>query len=153
MAVALVGAGLGALVGFGADLGGQLGLDQGLEHQLHAAANDVDVAASVQCVEQLGQVRLIEGHRCFSFVIPARNTSKITPMAHQVVDPYGDLHHVTGRMLFRLAPAADGAPASSASSESGEWRTASWSSTGPAATTWAFSTSWELGRDTAVVSC
>ena len=31
----------------------------------------------------------------FSFVNPARNTSKITPVAHPRVDPY-DLHHVTG---------------------------------------------------------
>lgn len=32
------------------------------------------------------------------FVIRARNTSRLTPVAHPVVDPrYADLHHVTGR--------------------------------------------------------
>jgi hypothetical protein len=38
----------------------------------------------------------------FSFVNPARNTSKITPVAHPRVDPY-DLHHLTGheRRAFR----------------------------------------------------
>jgi hypothetical protein len=31
----------------------------------------------------------------FSLVNPARNTSKVTPVAHPRVDPY-DLHHPTG---------------------------------------------------------
>jgi hypothetical protein len=34
----------------------------------------------------------------FSFVNPARNTSKITPVAHPRVDPY-DLHHLMGHEL------------------------------------------------------
>ena len=33
------------LEALGADLGGGLGVDQGLEHELHAPAHDVDVAA------------------------------------------------------------------------------------------------------------
>ena len=50
---------LGALVALGADLGGRLGLDQGLEHELHALADDVDVTAGADRVEQFVQVRLV----------------------------------------------------------------------------------------------
>ena len=38
-------------------------LDQRLQHQLHRLAHEVDVAAGAQRVEQLGQGRLVEGHR------------------------------------------------------------------------------------------
>jgi len=68
VAVALVGAGLGALVGASANGLGGFGFDQGLEHQLHASADDVEVAAGAHGVEQLGQGRFSEGHRRGSFV-------------------------------------------------------------------------------------
>jgi len=54
-----------------------------------------------------------EGHRWVLLLrVPAKNTSKIPPVAHQVVDPYVDLHHVTGRPPFehiglQLADALD----------------------------------------------
>jgi len=42
------------------------------------------------------------------YVNRAGNTSKITPVAHSLVDPYVDLHHFTGRQrrvrLLVLAP-------------------------------------------------
>jgi hypothetical protein len=60
--VALVGAGVAALVEAGADHLGDLGLDEGLEHEFHALADDVDVAAGADRVEQAGHVRLGEGH-------------------------------------------------------------------------------------------
>jgi hypothetical protein len=67
-AVALGRAGGGALVVLGADvLGadvlGRLGVDQGLEHELDALADDVDVATGADRVQQLGHVRLSQGHR------------------------------------------------------------------------------------------
>src|SRR5207302_9464376 len=39
------------------------GLDQGLEHQLDALADHVDVPAGADRVEQAGHVKLGEGHR------------------------------------------------------------------------------------------
>jgi hypothetical protein len=62
-AVAVGGPGGRALVAAGADLLGGLGLDQGLQHQREAFADDVQVAAGAQCIQQLGQGRLVEGHR------------------------------------------------------------------------------------------
>ena len=46
-----------------ADRLGGLQLDQGLQHQLQPRADKVEVAAGAQCVQQLGQGRLVEGHR------------------------------------------------------------------------------------------
>jgi hypothetical protein len=36
---------------------------RGLEHQLHAAADHIEIATRADRVEQLGQVKLTEGHR------------------------------------------------------------------------------------------
>ena len=61
--VALGGARLGAFVEAGADLGGGLGFDQLLAHQADGFADQVDDFAALQCIGQLGQDRLIKGHR------------------------------------------------------------------------------------------
>ncbi len=61
--VALGGARLGALVAAGADVLGRLRLDQGLQHELDALADHVDVATSADRVQQLVHVRLGQRHR------------------------------------------------------------------------------------------
>jgi hypothetical protein len=54
--------------------------------------------------EQFGQVRLCEAPGGFSFnVDPARNTSRLTPVAHHRWTPYTDLHHVTGHQPVQRA--------------------------------------------------
>jgi len=45
----------------------RLGFDQGLEHQLHRASNNIEIPASADRVEQVDKVRLREGHRGVSF--------------------------------------------------------------------------------------
>src|SRR5215216_4824341 len=57
------GALLGSLIGAGADVLGGLGIDQCLEHQGEPLADQVEVPAGTQCIQQLGQGRLAEGHR------------------------------------------------------------------------------------------
>jgi hypothetical protein len=50
------------LESLGSDLGGGLGVDQGLEHELHPPAHHVDVSAGADRVEQLVQVTIGDGH-------------------------------------------------------------------------------------------
>src|SRR5215216_5233138 len=57
------GALLGSLIGAGADVLGGLGIDQCLEHQGEPLADQVEVPAGTQCIQQVGQGRLAEGHR------------------------------------------------------------------------------------------
>jgi len=98
VAVALSGAALAAFVALGADPGTGLGLDELLQYPLQAGADGVGHLAGLESGEQFGQVMIGEGHRWVLLLrVPAKNTSKIPPVAHQVVDPYVDLHHVTGR--------------------------------------------------------
>jgi hypothetical protein len=61
--VALRGAGLAALVRAGADHRGQLGLDQRLIQRLGRGANPVVDVGNLQCLEELDQGRLVQGHR------------------------------------------------------------------------------------------
>jgi len=42
---------------------GGFGLDQRLEHQRQAFTENIKIAAGAQCIQQLRQGRLIEGHR------------------------------------------------------------------------------------------
>src|SRR5512132_2339406 len=63
VAVAMGGALLAALIGTSADVLGGLGIDQRLEHQGEPFADEVQVTAGAQCIQQLGQGRLVEGHR------------------------------------------------------------------------------------------
>jgi hypothetical protein len=52
-----------ALIGTGADLLGRLQVDQRLGDQLHAGAHHIQIAAGAQCIQQLRQGILTEGHR------------------------------------------------------------------------------------------
>jgi len=62
-AVAMGGAGVVALVAGGADLLAGLQVDEGLEDELHRLAHEVEVSAGAERVEQVGQGRLVKGHR------------------------------------------------------------------------------------------
>ncbi len=89
-AVALVGARVAALVRFGADERGRFGVDERLEHHLDAGADQIDVAAGAQRVEQLGQVKLVEGHRVVLLsVFLGRITQRLTRWPTTKVDPSG----------------------------------------------------------------
>jgi hypothetical protein len=70
-----------ALVRLGADRLGGLQLDQGLQHQLQARADQVHVAAGAQCVEQLREGMLVEGHRV-SFVRDLPGHAEDHPVAY-----------------------------------------------------------------------
>ena len=62
------GALLAPLIGLSADVLGGLGVDQGLQHQGQTLADDVQVTAGTQYIQQVGQGRLAEGHRADSLV-------------------------------------------------------------------------------------
>jgi len=61
--VPLVRAARGPLVRRSADHFGRLRVDQCLQHHLHAEADQIDIPTSAKRVEELGQVRLGQGHR------------------------------------------------------------------------------------------
>ena len=71
----------------GADHLGRLGLDQLLEDQADRFADQVEAVTGTEHLEQLGQDRIIKGHRRLLSVRSWRNTPRITPMAHPMVDP------------------------------------------------------------------
>jgi hypothetical protein len=48
-------ASLSALVAAGADVLGGFGVDQGLQDQPQRLADDVEVAAGAECIQQVGQ--------------------------------------------------------------------------------------------------
>jgi hypothetical protein len=54
------GACVGALVPASADVLGGLGVDQGLQHQGQALADDVQVTASTQRIQQISNGRLVQ---------------------------------------------------------------------------------------------
>src|SRR4029450_6326118 len=62
-AVAVSGALLGPLIGPSADVPGGFGVDQCLQDQSERLADDVEVPTGAQCIQQVGQGRLAEGHR------------------------------------------------------------------------------------------
>ena len=72
-AVAVRGALGGTLVAPGADALGGLEVDEGLEDELHGAADDVDVAAGGDRFQQFVEGRLVKGHRVAS---PLREPGK-----------------------------------------------------------------------------
>ena len=80
-----------------ADHLGRFDFDQRLEHQLHALTDDVEITPRAERVKQFRQVRMGQGHRRVLLRVPGKVTPSITPVAHQTVDPYADLHHLTGR--------------------------------------------------------
>jgi hypothetical protein len=62
-AVALGRAALGVLVRRGTDLRGRLRVDHRLQHGVQQAAHHLAAIRAAQCVGQLEQGRLIQGHR------------------------------------------------------------------------------------------
>lgn len=62
-AVAVRGAFLGALVWCGADHRGGFGIDQGLEHEAEHLTHHIAVVSGAQCLGELEQGRLVQGHR------------------------------------------------------------------------------------------
>jgi hypothetical protein len=62
-AVAVGRAAGGPLVTVGADVLGGLGVDQRLQHHGQPLADDVEVTASTQRVQQISNGRLVQGHR------------------------------------------------------------------------------------------
>src|SRR5690606_23855121 len=88
VAVAFDGAVLRPFVGSGADPFGRFELDQLLERDPDRFADQVDAITGAECVEDLGQGRLGQGHRWDSFsawISPF--TPKIPPMAANVLTP------------------------------------------------------------------
>ena len=61
-AVALGGPGVRPFEAVSPDPGGRLRVDQGLEHQGHALAHDVDVAAGADGSQQFVEVSIGNGH-------------------------------------------------------------------------------------------
>jgi hypothetical protein len=91
------------LIATGADLLGGFGFDERLEHQREAFPHDIQVAASAQCIQQLRQGRLIEGHRGGLLgVNPGRNTLSFTrwpsPCYSAERGPVLKPHHYPGRL-------------------------------------------------------
>ena len=92
--------GLRPLVAGGTDPQAGLQLDHRLEHHLHRLPHEIEVAAGTERVKQLGQGRLIKGHRGdYLLREPAKVTLRITPVAPYAVDPLPALkpHHPRGR--------------------------------------------------------
>jgi hypothetical protein len=86
--VPLVRATLGPLERRRADERGRLRLDQLLEDPLQRRTDGVGHLAGLERGEQFGQVRLGEGHRRFSFVIPAGTRRRSRRWPTSVVDPH-----------------------------------------------------------------
>lgn len=79
---------LGALIPVRADHPGRFELDQLLQHQAHALTDQVHAITGTERLEQLGQGRLGQGHRWYSFSASlGRFTPKIPPMAANLTRP------------------------------------------------------------------
>ena len=77
--VALGRATLRALVTGRADHLGRLRVDQSLKDHLHTRADQINIATGAHRVEELGQVKLGQGHRVISFcMFFGRNTQRFT---------------------------------------------------------------------------
>ena len=68
-AVALGRAGLAALVQTGADAGGRLGVDDGLEHPAQEPAHELAAVGGAEHLEHLEQGRIVQGHRVKSLSV------------------------------------------------------------------------------------
>src|SRR4030095_13820015 len=101
-------AGVGALVPASADVLGGLGVDQGLQHQGQALADDVQVTAGTQRIHQISNGRLVQGHRGELLGV---NLGRITlsftrwpsPCYSASQGPALKVHHFPGRL--RSGPA------------------------------------------------
>jgi hypothetical protein len=74
------------LVAAGSDLLGGLGLDELLERPGGELTDKIGAVSSAQRVEQLGQGRIGQSHRCDLLVVHLAYTPSITPVAHLMVD-------------------------------------------------------------------
>ena len=100
------GALLAPLIGLSADVLGGLGIDQRLQHQSEPFADDVQVTASAQCIQQLRQGRLAEGHRGELLGV---NLGRITlsftrwpsPCYSAGQGPVLKVHHFLGRLPLK----------------------------------------------------
>ena len=80
----------------GADHLGCFRVDERLEDHLHARADQIDIATRTEHVEELGQVKLGEGHRVISFcMIFGRITQRFTRWPTSTGD-LQELHHSKG---------------------------------------------------------
>ena len=108
------GALLGALIAVGADVLGGFGVDQGLQDHGQPLTDHVKITAGAQCIQQLGQGRLAEGHRGELLGV---NLGRITlsftrwppPCYSASQGPTLKLHHFPGRLPPR-APGSTGRP-------------------------------------------
>jgi hypothetical protein len=81
-AVAVGGAGLGALIAASADVLGRFHLDELLHHEANCVTDQIDTLTGAERIQQLGQDRLSQGHRSRSPSVRTwRYTPRITPMA------------------------------------------------------------------------
>jgi len=53
-------------MGFGADVVGGLGIDQGLIEEGHHLGHEIEVGSIMNSIRERGQVKLLVGHRSFS---------------------------------------------------------------------------------------
>src|SRR5690606_30537819 len=114
----------------GADHLGRFRFDQSLQHQLHALAHDVEITTRSKRVEQVQQVRLVQGHRRVLLRVPGKVTPSITPVAHPTVDPRPPPTYTTslggrGSATRRTSAAGTVAPADRTTGRRGRWRGAS----------------------------
>jgi hypothetical protein len=102
-AVAVRRASVGALVAAGADDLLGLGVNQGLQHHLHRHADHIDLTAGANPVEQLGQGRLIKGHRTNLFLRVGLGHAEDQPVAllHPGTPTQPKPHQFPGRLLRR----------------------------------------------------
>jgi hypothetical protein len=101
-AVAVRDPGVGAFIAGGADLLARFGLDQLLHHQANGIAHEVDALAGTERVQQLGQDRLGQGHRCRLLTCALGRTHRESRRwPHPWWTPAGYLkpHHLAGRTL------------------------------------------------------
>ena len=71
-----------------------LGVDQRLEHHLHARAHDIDITIGADRVEQFHQVRLGQGHRVVSsHVFLGRDHAGDRAVAHVIGGCPADFNH------------------------------------------------------------
>ena len=66
---------------------GRFRVDERLQDHLHTRADQIDIATRAERVEELGQVKLCEGHRVISFcMFFGRNTQRFTRWPTSPVD-------------------------------------------------------------------
>src|SRR4029453_8526111 len=103
---AVGGAARRSFVAVSTDLLSGLGVDQRLQDESERLADEVEVTAGAQCIQEVGQGRLAEGHRGELLgVDPGRTTLSFTRWPSPC-EPAGQgplkVHHYLGRLLRRV---------------------------------------------------